>query len=131
MRRTFSTWWRRATTAGFSDYRDLTPQDEAALLASHMNRVTDTCIPEAEAMRRIESAVLRQWQAADARGERRFPSAFLFAVLRDEEVRTRFQIDVRDSWLHAAMEMDIPVFVPGWEDSTLGNMYAGHACVGT
>jgi deoxyhypusine synthase len=112
------------------NYRDLTPQDEAALLARHMNRVTDTCIPEGEAMRRIESAVLRQWQAADARGERRFPSEFLFAVLRDEEVRARFQIDARDSWLHAAMEMNIPVFVPGWEDSTLGNMYAGHCMSG-
>jgi deoxyhypusine synthase len=35
-------------------YRDLTPADEAALLNRHMNRVTDTCIPEMEAMRRIE-----------------------------------------------------------------------------
>ena len=34
------------------NYRDLTPADEAALLARHMNRVTDTCIPEMEAMRR-------------------------------------------------------------------------------
>jgi deoxyhypusine synthase len=111
-------------------YRDLTPRDEAELLANHMNRVTDTCIPEGEAMRRIESAVLRQWQAADSCGERRFPYEFLFAVLRDESVRAQFQIDVRDSWLHAAMEMDIPVFVPGWEDSTLGNMYASHCMSG-
>ena len=27
-------------------YRDLTPQDEWNLLENHMNRVTDTCIPE-------------------------------------------------------------------------------------
>ena len=112
------------------NYRDLTPDDEVALLANHLNRVTDTCIPEAEAMRRIESAILRQWVAADQSGERCFPSEFFFRVLQDSEVRRSFQIDVRDSWLHAAMEGGIPVFVPGWEDSTLGNMYAGHCITG-
>src|SRR6266567_2693281 len=53
-------------------YRDLTVDDEQALLDRHMNRVTDTCIPEGEAMRRIESAVLAEWVAADKRGERLF-----------------------------------------------------------
>jgi deoxyhypusine synthase len=113
-----------------ANYRDLTPQDERALLENHMNRVTDTCIPEAEAMRRIEGAILRYWMAADKAGERRFPSEFFFCVLRDAEVQASFQIDVRDSWLYAAMEAKIPVFVPGWEDSTLGNMYAGHCMQG-
>lgn len=111
-------------------YRDLTPQDEQALLEHHMNRVTDTCIPEAEAMRRIEGAILRHWIAADAAGERCFPSEFFFRVLQDPEVQASFQIDIRDSWLYAAMEAHIPVFVPGWEDSTLGNMYAGHCMQG-
>ena len=113
-----------------ANYRDLTPQDERALLENHMNRVTDTCIPESEAMRRIEGAILRYWMAADKAGERRFPSEFFFCVLRDAEVQASFQIDVRDSWLYAAMETKIPVFVPGWEDSTLGNMYAGHCMQG-
>jgi deoxyhypusine synthase len=111
-------------------YRDLTPQDELRLLENHLNRVTDTCIPEGEAMRRIEKAVLRQWTAAEAAGERHFPCEYLFQVLRDPEVQARFQIDRRDSWLHAAMEAGIPVFVPGWEDSTLGNMYAAHCIAG-
>jgi len=95
-----------------------------------MNRVTDTGIPEAEVMRRIEGAILRQWTAADMAGEHRFPSEFLFLVLRDPEVQATFQVDVRDSWLYAAMEANIPVFVPGWEDATLGNMYAGHCMAG-
>src|SRR5204862_3142597 len=63
-------------------YRDLTPADEQALLDRHMNRVTDTCIPEEEAMRRIERIVLEEWLAADARGERLFPHEFLYRVLR-------------------------------------------------
>jgi deoxyhypusine synthase len=111
-------------------YRDLTPQDELNLLENHMNRVTDTCIPEGEAMRRIEKAVLLHWMAAGAQGKRYFPYEFLFQVLRDPEVQAQFQIDPRDSWLYAAMEAGIPVFVPGWEDSTLGNMYAGHCIAG-
>src|SRR5216110_3949280 len=53
-------------------YRDLTAADEEALLARHMNRVTDTCIPEMEAMRRLETAVLDEWQAADKKGEHYF-----------------------------------------------------------
>src|SRR6202163_3524141 len=43
------------------NYRDLTPADEVKLLDRHMNRVTDTCIPEMEAMRRIEKVVLKEW----------------------------------------------------------------------
>ena len=49
-------------------WRDLNPADEQSLLDRHLNRVTDTCIPEEEAMRRMERAVLEEWQAADARG---------------------------------------------------------------
>jgi deoxyhypusine synthase len=107
-------------------YRDLTPTDELALLKRHMNRVTDTCIPEAEAMRRIESAILKQWTAADSQGQRYFPQEFFFKVLCDPEVRKSFQIDPANSWLEAARQKGLPMFVPGWEDSTLGNMYAGH-----
>jgi deoxyhypusine synthase len=111
-------------------YRDLTPADEAKLLKRHMNRVTDTCIPEGEAMRRIESAVLKEWAAADRAGERCFPHEFMFKVLRSGKLKKHCQIDPRDSWLLAAMEKNLPMFVPGWEDSTLGNMYAAHCVEG-
>lgn len=112
------------------NWRDLRPEDEQALLDRHMNRVTDTCIPEEEAMRRIESAILREWQAAEANGKRFFPHEFFYRVLRSPELRKSFQVDVKDSWLYAAMEKDLPIFVPGWEDSTIGNMYAGHCIAG-
>lgn len=107
-------------------YRDLTPADEAALLARHLNRVTDTCIPEAEAMRRVETLVTEEWTAAANAGERRFPHEFLYRVLRRPELRASCQVPVENSWLYAAMERDLPIFVPGWEDSTLGNFYAAH-----
>ncbi len=111
-------------------YRDLTPADEQALLDRHMNRVTDTCIPEMEAMRRLEGAVLEQWVAADTAGERYFPHEFFYRVLKSGALEKFYQIDPKDSWLLAAMEKNLPIIVPGWEDSTLGNMYAGHCISG-
>ena len=105
-------------------YRDLTPQDEVELLARHMNRVTDTCIPEMEAMRRIEQAMLKVWSAADAGGERYFPHEFFRQILAKGDLAASYQIDPRDSWMLAAMDKNVPMVVPGWEDSTLGNMYA-------
>ncbi len=111
-------------------YRELSAADEQALLERHMNRVTDTCIPEMEAMRRIESAVLQEWTAADARGERWFPHEFLYRILRSGALEDSYQIDPANSWLLAAAERNLPLFVPGWEDSTLGNMYAGHCISG-
>ena len=111
-------------------YRDLTPADEQALLERHMNRVTDTCIPEMEAMRRIESVVLEEWVAADQKGGRFFPHEFMFKILKSGKLESEYQIDPKNSWMLAAMEKNLPMFVPGWEDSTLGNMYSGHVISG-
>ena len=111
-------------------YRDLTPADEAALLKRHMNRVTDTCIPEMEAMRRIENEVLAEWVKADQAGERFFPHQFMYKILLSGGLQKSYQIDPKNSWLLAAAEKNLPMFVPGWEDATLGNMYAGHCITG-
>ncbi len=111
-------------------YRDLTPKDEVALLKRHMNRVTDTCIPEMEAMRRIESAVLEEWVKADRAGHRMFPHEFMYAILRSGKLKRHYQIDPRNSWMLAACEKNLPMWVPGWEDATLGNMYSGHCIQG-
>jgi len=112
-------------------YRDLTPEEEQSLLDRHLNRVTDTCIPEHEAMRRIESFVLEEWRASDASGERLFPHEFLYRVLRSGKLEQFHEIDPADSWLIAASNANLPIFVPGWEDSTLGNIYAAHCIQGT
>jgi len=110
------------------NYRDLTPRDEAALLDRHMNRVTDTCIPEMEAMRRIEKEVLEEWVACDRKGERLFPHEFMYRILLSGKLE--YQIDPKNSWLMEAAKKNLPMFVPGWEDSTLGNMFAGHVISG-
>jgi deoxyhypusine synthase len=112
------------------NYRDLTPAEEHGLLERHLNRVTDTCIPEGEAMRRLETAVLAEWVEADRKGERYFPHEFMYKVLRSGALEQYYQIDPRNSWMMAAAEKNLPIFVPGWEDATLGNMYAGHCMSG-
>ncbi|MCF6155609.1 MAG: deoxyhypusine synthase [Candidatus Brocadia sp.] len=112
------------------NYRELTPGDEENLFKQHLNRVTDTCIPEAEALRRIENAMLEEWTDADCRGERFFPHEFMFKVLLSGKLREYYQSDPRDSWLMEAAIRNLPIFVPGWEDSTLGNMYAAHCISG-
>jgi deoxyhypusine synthase len=107
-------------------YRDLTPSDEEELLSGHLNRVTDTCIPEEEAMRRIESHVFEEWRKADQSNQPAFPHEFLYRVIRSGHLESSYQIDPQDSWMVAACEKDLPLFVPGWEDSTLGNFFASH-----
>jgi deoxyhypusine synthase len=113
------------------NYRDLTPEDEHELLSRHLNRVTDTCIPEEEAIRRIEHAILAEWQRADQNGEHYFPHEFLYRLIRSGVLAESYQIDPKDSWLVAAAEKNLPIFVPGWEDSTTGNIYASHCISGT
>lgn len=113
------------------NWRDLTPADEEELLAQNLNRVTDTCIPEAEAIRRLEAVLVEEWTAAEARNERLFPHEFLYRVIRSGKLQPFFQIDPKDSWMVAACEKNLPIFVPGWEDSTTGNIFAGHCMSGT
>jgi deoxyhypusine synthase len=112
------------------NYRDLTPEDEQRLLDKHMNRVTDTCIPEGEAIRRIEKVILDEWQAADRAGERYFPHEFMYRILLSGKLDQYFQIDPKDSWMLAAAKKNLPMVVPGWEDSTTGNIYAAHCIEG-
>jgi len=112
------------------NYRDLTPADEHELLKRHMNRVTDTCIPEEEAMRRLEHTVLKFWEQADKAGEAYFPHEFFYQILLSGELEQYYQIDPKDSWMLAAAEKNLPIICPGWEDSTLGNIYAGHVITG-
>ncbi len=112
-------------------WRELTPQDEQALLDKHLNRVTDTCIPEEEAIRRIEKSVINHWQAAEKKGEAFFPHQFMYKILLSGELSQYYQIDPKNSWLMAAAEKNLPMFVPGWEDSTTGNIFTGHVIEGT
>lgn len=111
-------------------YRDLTAQQELELRNQKLNRVTDTCIPEEEAMKRIDKQVLELWQKADQSGKSFFPHEFMFQLIKSGVLKQHYQIDPKNSWLVAACEKNIPIVTPGWEDSTLGNMFAAHVMKG-
>lgn len=111
-------------------YRDLTPQDELDLAEKGLNRVTDTCIPEEEAMRRVERALLDIWKDHESRGDRRLPHEFLYELLLSGALEKYYQIDPNDSWMLAAAKTNMPLFVPGWEDSTLGNVFVAQIMKG-
>ncbi|MFO0963199.1 MAG: deoxyhypusine synthase family protein [Phycisphaerales bacterium] len=113
------------------DWRQLSTEGEVKLYNKHLNRVTDTCIPEEEAIRRLEKAVLDEWQRADRSGERYFPHEFFYRILLSGRLKKHYQIDPKNSWLLAAAQKGLPIFVPGWEDSTLGNIFAAHCIEGT
>ncbi|MCK5071942.1 MAG: deoxyhypusine synthase family protein [Bacteriovoracaceae bacterium] len=112
------------------NYRDLSPEMEMELCKKGLNRVTDTCIPEEEAMRRIEAFVLEEWREADRMGETHPPHFYLWKLFEKKVLDQYFQIDKKDSWLYAAWERNIPIFTPGWEDSTLGNKFAADVMTG-
>ena len=112
------------------NYRTLSDDDELELLAGGWNRVTDTCIPEEEAMRRIERRMLDLWKAASEKGERYFPYEYMYQLIESGVLEEWFEIDPRNAWLLAACERKLPVFVPGWEDSTLGNVFVAAAIRG-
>jgi deoxyhypusine synthase len=107
------------------NWRELTVDDEMALLDKHLNRVTDTCIPEEQAIRRIEKVILAKWEAASKAGKAYFPHEYIYQVLADGSLEKHYQIDPKNSWMLAAYQKNLPIFVPGWEDSTCGNIFAG------
>lgn len=103
------------------DYRSLSPQDELELKNKHLNRVTDTCIPEEEAIRKLERKLYPLWEDADKAGKSFFPYEYIYKLIRNGDLKEFYEIDPVDSWVIAACEKNLPIFTPGWEDSTLGN----------
>jgi len=102
-------------------YRQLAPRDEEKLYRRGLNRVTDTCIPETEAMRRVQGPLLECVRRAEQKGQRFFPFEFFYQMIRRGDLKSYYEIDPGNSWVVAACRKNIPIWTPGWEDSTLGN----------
>jgi deoxyhypusine synthase len=111
-------------------YRDLTPRQEVGLREEAYNRVTDVCIPE-EVMLWSDSILVKLWARAAEQREPRMPCEFMFELLDHPDARGREHVPREDSWMVAAKEKGLQVFSPGWEDSTLGNMYCAKVMDGT
>ncbi|MBN1354335.1 MAG: deoxyhypusine synthase family protein [Candidatus Omnitrophica bacterium] len=103
------------------DYRHLSPREELDLKNAHLNRVTDTCIPEEYAIRKLQEKLNPFFKRAEENKKRFFPYEFIYQVIRSGKLEPFYEIAPRDSWVIAACEKNLPIFTPGWEDSTLGN----------
>ena len=112
------------------EYRNLSPKQEWELLEKGLNRVTDTCIPEEEAFRRLQAHVFNIWKDAEDKGERYFPHEFMYKMLLSGVLEQYYEIDPLNSWMLAAAKKNLPIIVPGWEDSTMGNIFASYCIKG-
>jgi len=102
-------------------YRYLSSKQELELKNKHLNRVTDTCIPEDEAIRKLEKKLNPLWKKAEKTRKRYFPYEYIYQLIRGGKLKKEYQINPKKSWVIAACQKDIPIFTPGWEDSTLAN----------
>ncbi len=112
------------------NYRDLTAKEERELMDKGLNRVTDTCIPEEEAFRRLQKHIFEIWKDADNKGERYYPHEFMYKLLLSGVLEQYYEIDIKDSWMYAAAQKNLPIVVPGWEDSTMGNIFTSYVLKG-
>jgi deoxyhypusine synthase len=113
----------------FPDYRYFTKQDDTKILNDRMRRVTDTSIPEDEAFRAVEKYVVPMWKRATESGERRFWHEYFYELIQSIDPELR-QGRADECWLLAAAQAKLPVVVPGYEDSTFGNIFASHVKTG-
>jgi deoxyhypusine synthase len=113
----------------FPDYRYFTKSDDTKILKDRMRRVTDTSIPEDEAFRAVESFIVPMWETASRDGDRRFWHEYFFELVKKLPKKLH-EGRADESWLLAAAEAGLPMVVPGYEDSTFGNIFASHVKLG-
>ena len=114
----------------YPDYRYFTKQDDEDILNRGERRVTDTSIPEEEAFRVVEPIILKRWREAQEKGERYFPHEYFYQILLSDELKDKYEGSPEHCWLLEAAKNNLPIVVPGWEDSTLGNIFAGYCKAG-
>lgn len=112
-------------------YTELTPEQEMELRDLGLRRITDTFLPENESVRLIEPHLLKMWKLASKNKERYFPHEYFRRLFEENLIAADPQADTRDSWVYAAFQKDIPIIVPGFEDSTVGNIFASYTYNGS
>jgi len=107
----------------FPEYRYFTKADDTRILKDRMRRVTDTSIPEDEAFRVVEKFLVPMWENASKNQDRRFWHEYFYELIQKLPARLH-EGKADESWLLAAAKADLPMVVPGYEDSTFGNIFA-------
>ncbi len=109
----------------FPDYRYFTKEDDTQLLKKRMCRVTDTSIPEDDEFRAVEKYIVPMWKTATTKNRRRFWHEYFYELILAIDPGL-YEGKAEECWLHAAAKLQLPIVVPGYEDSTFGNIFASH-----
>jgi len=78
----------------------------------------------------MHMALLNLWSEAAEKGESFFPYQYMYRLIDDGFFQGKNQIPTEHSWVLAAHDMGIPIYTPGYEDCTLGNMFAADVILG-
>lgn len=107
-------------------YTELTPEQEAELRDAGLRRITDTFLPEDESVRIMEPHLLKMWQTAEKKRQRFFPHEYFRRLYAEKLIKPDPKANPADCWTLAAYEKNIPIVIPGFEDSTMGNIFASY-----
>lgn len=113
----------------FPDYRYFNKSDDTKILDDRMRRVTDTSIPEDEAFRAVEKFIVPMWEKATKEKQRHFWHEYFYDLVKTMPAKLH-EGSADESWLVAAAQKNLPIVVPGYEDSTFGNIFASHVKTG-
>jgi len=113
----------------FPDYRYFRKEDDTKILNDNLRRVTDTTIPEDEAFRAVEKIIVPMWENATKKKERRFWHEYFYELIQKIPAKL-YEGDPDECWLLAAAKANLPIVVPGYEDSTFGNIFASYVKTG-
>ncbi len=116
--------------ANIPRYTELTPEQEAELRDAGLRRITDTFLPEDESVRIMEPHLLKMWQQAQRNGDRFFPHEYFRRLFAEKLIKPDPQANPKDCWAYAAFEKNVPIVIPGFEDSTMGNIFASYTYAG-
>ncbi len=108
-------------------YTELTPQQEAELRDAGLRRITDTFLPEDESVRIMEPHLLKMWKEAEKNGERHYPHEYFRRLFKENLIKPDKLANPADCWTYAAFEKNIPIVIPGFEDSTMGNIFSSYS----
>ncbi len=111
-------------------YTELTPEQEAELRDTGLRRITDTFLPEDESVRIMEPHLLKMWKDAEQKGEKYFPHEYFRRLFSEKLIKPDPKANPNDCWTLAAYEKNIPIVIPGFEDSTMGNVFSSYTYSG-
>ncbi len=127
-----------------ANYPELTPEQEVELRDAELRRITDTFLPELESVRLLEPPVTEMIREEGKKiqvindpelgimleGGRHFPSEYFRRLLTDDLIKGDPAGKPECCWTLAAQQKGIPIIVPGFEDSTMGNIISSYTYAG-